>query len=112
MGLTDEIFRPNVTYEPWGPFIKPGTTEQPVTIADIIVASIAWGLTLVLIGLAIYQGWDQFKGARNPVRSAYVWMVWTELAVCFIIGVISYLHVTKVFGTSRVSSFVMILIRY
>lgn len=77
--------------------LPPDFHPQEVTEHDLIIASLAWGFT---IGFGWLTTWTAIKqttqfyrrhGTR-VFRSAYIWMVWLELLVCLIFGVICFLH--------------------
>ncbi|KAF1952854.1 hypothetical protein CC80DRAFT_596278 [Byssothecium circinans] len=93
-------FKYDPTFKAWGPFISPSYENEPITLSDIIVASVIWGLTLLNILLAIYLGYGQTRGSRSPLRSVYVWMIWLELAVSFVMGLECFLHLLKLIRPS------------
>jgi hypothetical protein len=64
------------------------------------VSSIVWGLTLCCVFLAIYLGVGQSKQSRSPLRSVYVWLIWLELLVSFLMGIECYLHLHKIIKPS------------
>ena len=97
--MSDE-FRDVPSFQPWGPFISPNYENEPITHSDIIVASIVWGLTLVNVIVALWLIFKQTKNSRAPVRSVYIWMIWLELIVCFVMGLESYLHLLKIIRPS------------
>lgn len=92
--MNDE-FRDDPSFKPWGPLISPNYVNEPITRADIIIASVVWGLTLVNVIIAIFFIYKQTKGSRSPLRSVYVWMIWLELLVSFVMGLECYLHLLK-----------------
>jgi|TARA_R110002003_G_scaffold814_5_gene21556 hypothetical protein len=98
--MNDE-FRPDVRFEPWGPLISPSYKQEPITRADIIVASVVWALTLVNAIIAIWLSLSQTKTSRNPLRSVYVWMIWLELLASFVMGLECFLHLLKIIPPSR-----------
>jgi hypothetical protein len=89
------------SFQPWGPFISDTYVNEPITRADIIIASVVWALTLVNVVVAIWLGQKQTRGSRSPLRSVYIWMVWLELIVSFVMGLESYLHLLKYIKPSR-----------
>lgn len=98
--MNDE-FRDDPSFKPWGPLISPNYENEPITKADIIVASVVWGLTLVNVIIAIWLAWGQSKVSRSPLRSVYVWMIWLELLVSFIMGLECFLHLLKFIRPSK-----------
>ncbi|KAI8942844.1 hypothetical protein NX059_000884 [Plenodomus lindquistii] len=100
MGGMNEEFRIVPSFTPWGPFISDTYELEPITKADIIIASVVWGLTLVNVVIAIWLGISQTKGSRSPLRSVYVWMIWLELIVSFCMGLECFLHLMKLIRPS------------
>jgi hypothetical protein len=98
--MNDE-FRDDPSFKPWGPFISDTYKNEPITKADIIIASVVWGLTLVNVIVAVYLIFNQTKGSRSPLRSVYVWMIWLELVISFIMGLESFLHLLKIIKPSK-----------
>ncbi|KAF2738875.1 hypothetical protein EJ04DRAFT_427879 [Polyplosphaeria fusca] len=96
----DKEFHPDPNFLPWGPFVSPNFENEPITLSDIITASVVWGITLCCVGLAIYLGTKQTRSSRSPLRSTYVWMIWIELFVCFMMGFECYLHLFKIIKPS------------
>ncbi len=88
-------FREDPSFKPWGPLISPNYENEPITTADIIIASVVWGLTVVNVIIAIWLAWGQSKASRSPLRSVYVWMIWLELIVSFVMGLECFLHLLK-----------------
>ncbi|RMZ72665.1 hypothetical protein GMOD_00007680 [Pyrenophora seminiperda CCB06] len=93
-------FREDPSFQPWGPFISPTYKNESITTSDIIIASVVWGLTLGNVILAIILGYKQTNGSRAPLRSVYVWMIWLELLVSFLMGLECYLHLLKIIKPS------------
>ncbi|KAF3032747.1 hypothetical protein E8E11_003197 [Didymella keratinophila] len=92
--MNDE-FRIDTSFQPWGPLISPTYELEPITTADIIIASTVWGLTLVNVIIGIWLAYGQSKVSRSPLRSAYVWMIWLELVISFVMGLECFLHLLK-----------------
>ncbi|KAH6900813.1 hypothetical protein B0T10DRAFT_37694 [Thelonectria olida] len=77
--------------------LSPHYKPLEVTQHDLIIASIAWGFT---IGFGWLTTWTALKQSvqiwrrrgRAVLRSTYVWMIWLEILVCLIFGIICYLH--------------------
>ncbi|KAJ4379712.1 hypothetical protein N0V86_004894 [Didymella sp. IMI 355093] len=88
-------FRVDPSFQPWGPLISPDYENEPITTADIIIASTVWGLTLVNVIVAIWLAYGQSKVSRSPLRSVYVWMIWLELIISFVMGLECFLHLLK-----------------
>ncbi|KAF2010181.1 hypothetical protein BU24DRAFT_400921 [Aaosphaeria arxii CBS 175.79] len=93
-------FRDVPSFQPWGPFISPNYHNEPITLSDMIIASVVYILTLVNVGIAIWLGIDQTHTSRSPLRSAYVWMIWLELVVSTVMGTECYLHIHKIIKPS------------
>ncbi|KAL7276802.1 hypothetical protein RUND412_000188 [Rhizina undulata] len=75
--------------------LPPNYKEQPVTWADISVASICWGFTLGFGFLTTWEAVCQTLRARAPLKSIYVWMIWGEIFVCLAFSIITWLHLYK-----------------
>lgn len=93
-------FRDNPSFKAWGPFISPNYHNEPITRSDIIIASTVWALTLVNIIIACFLAVKQTKESRAPLQSIYIWMIWMEMAVCFVMGLECYLHLLKFISPS------------
>ncbi|CAN9212700.1 unnamed protein product [Alternaria alternata] len=83
------------SFQPWGPFISDDYENEPITKADIIIASVVWALTLINVIVALWLIQKQTRGSRSPLRSVYIWMIWLELIVSFVMGLESFLHLLK-----------------
>jgi hypothetical protein len=94
-------YREDPSFTPWGPFISATYKNEVITQADIIVASIVWGLTLINATIAIYFGYKQTRSSRSPLRSVYVWMIWLELFASFMMGLECFLHLLKYIRPSK-----------
>lgn len=94
-------FRDDPSFQPWGPFISPNYKQEAITQTDIIIASVVWALTLGNVVLAIILGYNQTTGSRAPLRSVYVWMIWLELVVSFLMGLECFLHLLKIIKPSE-----------
>lgn len=97
----NEEFRIDPSFRPVGPLISPDYVLERITKSDIIVASVVWGLTLVNVIIAIWLGYVQTKGSRSPLHSVYVWMIWLELLVSFLMGLECFLHLLKYIRPSK-----------
>jgi hypothetical protein len=93
--LMEKEFKIDPAFKAWGPFIGHGYENEPITTSDVAIASVVWGLTLLCVLLAIYLGIDQTRSSRSPLRSVYVWLIWLELLVSFLMGIECYLHLLK-----------------
>jgi len=88
-------FRDVPSFQPWGPFISDSYENEPITKSDIIIASVVWALTLINVIIALWLIQKQTRGSRSPLRSVYIWMIWLELIVSFVMGLESFLHLLK-----------------
>ncbi|KAL5113325.1 hypothetical protein ACEQ8H_008804 [Pleosporales sp. CAS-2024a] len=102
-------FRPHVHSDAWGPLISPNYVEERVTYLDIAIASVVWALTLLNVGIAIWQATKQTRASKSPVRSTYVWMIWLELIISFVMGLECYLHLLKYISSSFSFYFTILL---
>ncbi|KAF8852934.1 hypothetical protein BDZ45DRAFT_93963 [Acephala macrosclerotiorum] len=74
--------------------LPPNYVPLVVTIADIKLASIAWGFTL---GVGALTCWKALKQTQRIVktkrlRSVYVWMIWCEIIACLTLSIICWLY--------------------
>lgn len=58
--------------------------------SDIKIASLAAGFTLGFGLLTVWEAIKQTRRNRNPLRSAYIYMLWGEIAVNIIIAIIGW----------------------
>ena len=65
-------WRPDVYFEPWGPFIGTNFQQELITETDVIITSLVWAATLINVILAIYEGFKQSKSCRSPLRSVFI----------------------------------------
>lgn len=93
-------FQPDPTFKAWGPFIRDDHYIQPVTYRAIIVAGIVFGLANLFAISAAYIAFRQTRACQAPLRSAYIWMIWLELAASLVIAVESLLYLLKVIRPS------------
>lgn len=98
--MNDE-YRVDPSFQPWGPLISPEYKLEPITTADIITASTVFGLTLINVIIGIWLAYGQLRASRSPLRSVYVWMIWLELVVSFVMGVECFLHLLKYIRPSK-----------
>ena len=84
--------------------------NQAITGADIVIASVVFGLTIVNVGIAIHLGYSQTKSSKSPLRSVYVWLIWLELLVSFLMGLECYLHLMKIIRASKFSIFLLLTV--
>jgi hypothetical protein len=74
---------------------------EPVTVADLQLASLAWGFT---IGFGFLTTWTAIKQTADIQRrhgysklnSPYIWMIWLEILVCLIFSIICWLHLNDI----------------
>lgn len=87
--------------KPFGPFIDPQTFEiQPTTVRSLIIATVVFGLAIFFATTAAITAVRHTKAARDPWRSAYIWMIWTELVACIAIAVECLLYLLYVIRPS------------
>ncbi|KAH6666158.1 hypothetical protein B0J14DRAFT_678858 [Halenospora varia] len=73
--------------------LSPHYVAQPVTVADLQLASLVWGFT---IGFGFLTTWTAIKQTADMKRrygfsklnSPYIWMIWLEILVCLIFLII------------------------
>lgn len=66
------------------------------TKTDFQVASLAAGFSLGFGFLTAWEAIKQTKRNKNPARSAYIYMVWAEIAVNIVIAVLGWLFLDGV----------------
>lgn len=66
------------------------------SISDYKVASMALGFSLGFGFLTVWQAIKQTKRNRNPLRSAYIYMIWGEIAANLGLGILGYLFLNGV----------------
>lgn len=93
-------FNPDPTFTAWGPFIRDDYYIQPVTYRAISVAGVVFGLACIFAITASIIAVKQTKACRNPWKSAYVWMVWLEIAASLVIAIECLLYLLKVIRPS------------
>ncbi|KAB2577950.1 hypothetical protein BFW01_g9414 [Lasiodiplodia theobromae] len=71
---------------PVGPYISPNYVPEMINKGDFAAATAVWALTVVWGGICAWQGYKQTKQARNPWKSAYIWLIWLELLVSLLMG--------------------------
>ncbi|KAF2866306.1 hypothetical protein BDV95DRAFT_505159 [Massariosphaeria phaeospora] len=96
----DKEFQLDENFTPWGPFVPATFRNEPITLSDIIIASIVWILTVVNVFIAIWLGYRQTRASRSPLRSVYVWLIWLELLASFSMGLECILHLLKIIRPS------------
>ncbi|KFA46013.1 hypothetical protein S40293_08776 [Stachybotrys chartarum IBT 40293] len=78
---------------------------EDVTREDMIIASLAWGFT---IGFGWLTAWTAVKQTKQTWKrqgtrvfwNAYIWMIWLEILVCLIFGVICFLYLLYIIRPS------------
>jgi uncharacterized membrane protein len=68
------------------------------SVQDYQVAALAAGFTLGFGILTIWEAIKQTQRNRNPLRSVYIYMVWGEIIVNVVIGIIAWLFLNDVLG--------------
>jgi len=65
---------------------------------DYQVAALAAGFTIGFGLLTVWEAIKQTRRNRNPLRSAYIFMVWGEVTVNLIIAIIAWLFLNGKMG--------------
>lgn len=60
-------WKPDVDFDPWGPFIGEHYKNELITKTDVIIASVVWAATLLNVVIAFYLGYKQSKNSRSPL---------------------------------------------
>ncbi|EPE28170.1 hypothetical protein GLAREA_04961 [Glarea lozoyensis ATCC 20868] len=86
---------------------------EPVSGADLQLASLAWGFT---IGFGFLTTWTAIKQTADIQRrhgysklnTPYIWMVWLEILVCLTFSIICWLHLNEIIPPSFAFFFVIL----
>jgi len=98
--MSEEVLIPDSHYTVWGPFIPDDYHLLRITRADIITAGVAFGLASFFALCAAYIAIGQTRSCRQPWRSAYVWMIWLELAASVAIAIECLLYLLRIIRPS------------
>lgn len=66
--------------------------------SDIQIAALAAGFTLGYGLLTVWEAIKQTRQNRNPLRSAYIYMIWGEVIANLAIGVVGWVFLDGVIG--------------
>ncbi|KAK1993948.1 hypothetical protein LX36DRAFT_728548 [Colletotrichum falcatum] len=85
--------------------LSPHFELENVSEDDMVIASLAWGFTLgfgwLTVWTAIKQTTSMYKRQGiNMYRNSYIWMIWIEIIVCAIFGIICWLYLRGVIPPS------------
>lgn len=89
-----------------GFLVPPHFQTIPVTLTDVKISTFVWGFTM---GFAILTTWKAVSQTisiwrrTNRVTVAYIWMVWLELLVNVIAGVLSWVYMDGIIGPRYVA---------
>ncbi|KKY23084.1 hypothetical protein UCDDS831_g03209 [Diplodia seriata] len=87
---------------PVGPFISPTYETEMINKGDFAAATAVFALTVIWGGICAWQGWTQTMQARNPWRSAYIWLIWLELVVSLIMAAECWIFMLRLIHPSFV----------
>ncbi|KAI5456038.1 hypothetical protein BGZ63DRAFT_342790, partial [Mariannaea sp. PMI_226] len=95
--------------------LSPHYVPEPVTQTDLIVASIAWGFTLGIGWLTTWKAIEQTRSTYHRqkstmVRNAYIWLIWGEILVSLLFGIICFLYLLTVIKPSFIFYFFIALL--
>ncbi|KAK8044007.1 hypothetical protein PG993_004031 [Apiospora rasikravindrae] len=82
---------------------------QETSKVDYQVASLAAGFSLGFGILTVWEASKQTMRNKNPLRSAYIWMLWGEIAANLVLAILAYLYLDGTL-TPGVPLFFMILL--
>ncbi|KAH7348136.1 hypothetical protein BKA66DRAFT_432423 [Pyrenochaeta sp. MPI-SDFR-AT-0127] len=68
------------------------------SVQDFQLAALAAGFTIGFGFLTVWEAVKQTRRNRNPLRSAYIYMVWGEIFVNLVIGIIGWLFLNGKMG--------------
>ncbi|KAF2188033.1 hypothetical protein K469DRAFT_737762 [Zopfia rhizophila CBS 207.26] len=66
--------------------------------SDIQVAALAAGFTIGFGLLTVWEAIKQTQRNRNPLRSAYIYMIWGEIVANLAIGVVGWIFLDGIIG--------------
>jgi hypothetical protein len=72
------------------------------TVQDFQLAALAAGFTIGFGFLTVWEAVKQTKRNHSPLRSAYIYMIWGEILVNVIIGIIGWLFLNDKLGPTLV----------
>jgi hypothetical protein len=75
-------------------------TESSTSVSDFKVASMAFGFTIGFGFLTTWEAIKQTRRNRNPLRSAYIYMLWGEIVANMGIMVTGWLWIDEVVRSS------------
>lgn len=79
--------------------LSPHYVPQPVSTSDLVIAALAWGFTIgfgwLTMCMALRQTSLSWQRRQNGTwRNTYIIMIWSEILVCVLFGIICFLHLT------------------
>ncbi|KAG9190435.1 hypothetical protein G6011_08523 [Alternaria panax] len=94
----------------WGPFVRDSYTPIRVTRADVAVAATAFGLANLFAITAAFIAVRQTKSCRRPKSSAYIWMIWLEIAasVALAIECLLWVHINAIWDRTEKVLFLLL----
>jgi len=66
--------------------------------SDEQIAALAAGFTLGFGLLTVWEAIKQTRANRNPLRSAYIYMVWGEIIANVVIGILGWVFLAGIIG--------------
>ena len=87
-------------YTAWGPFVRDNYKTLRVTQSDIIIAGTVSGPANLFGIPAGFIAVRHTRISRRPWRSAYIWMIWLEIAASVAISVICLLFLLRIIRPS------------
>jgi hypothetical protein len=95
-----EDFAPPPGFVAWGPFVRDNYRPIRVTRADVAVAGAAFGLANFFAITGAFIAIRQTKSCRRPKTSAYIWMIWLEIAASVVIAIECLLYLLRIIRPS------------
>jgi hypothetical protein len=68
------------------------------SVQDFQLAAVAAGFTIGFGFLTVWEAIKQTQQNRNPLRSAYIYMVWGEILANVGLGILAWLFVNDIVG--------------
>jgi uncharacterized membrane-anchored protein YitT (DUF2179 family) len=96
--LTD-LFPGTPLTSPWfGAHLHDTSDNMSTSVQDYQIAALAAGFTVGFGLLTVWEAIKQTRRNRNPLRSAYIYMLWGEITVNIIIAIIAWLFLNEKLG--------------
>jgi hypothetical protein len=82
----------------FGAYLHDPSDIMSTSVQDYQIAALAAGFTIGFGLLTVWEAIKQTRRNRNPLRSAYIYMLWGEISVNIIIAIIAWLFLNEKLG--------------